>query len=116
MENTYHEQSTASKGERCPRCSSTDLQEREKYPHVGLYCATCNFWIRWIPKRARLKLASVAPAQHLTEGEPTLPLADEPGPDTCGHCPELDRVVDALNGVERELIIIVRALCNGAGR
>jgi hypothetical protein len=63
-----------------------------------------------------LKLATVKPALHSAEGEQRLPLAEEPKPDTCGHCPELDRLARAMAGIERELTIIVRALCNGASR
>ncbi len=50
------------------------------------------------------------------EGNQQLPLAEDPAPATCGHCPELERLAKVMQGIERELIIIVRALCNGAKR
>ena len=113
MENTYHEQSAASKLEHCGRCQSINLQEREKPPHLGLYCNDYRAWIRWIPQ-ARLKLAAVDPGGHsAAEVEPKPPLPEEPAPSTCGHCPEMDRLAMAMASIERELIIIVRALCNG---
>ncbi|MDP2606092.1 MAG: hypothetical protein Q8S00_26415 [Deltaproteobacteria bacterium] len=56
-------------------------------------------------------METLVPPQHENK-----PHAKDPAPDTCGHCPELDRLVRVMAGVERELIIIVRALCNGTKR
>ena len=42
--------------------------------------------------------------------------AEDTAQGNCGHCPELDRLARAMAGIERELIIIVRALCNGGNK
>lgn len=52
----------------------------------------------------------------IDEGNRQLPLAEDPAPADCKHCPELDRLVRVMQGIERELIVIVRVLCNGAKR
>ncbi|MDZ4346908.1 MAG: hypothetical protein U1E51_31225 [Candidatus Binatia bacterium] len=86
----------------CPHCNAdAGFDQIERGPHVGLYCRACGRWIRWIPRgesQAR-PVESTAPKDS-----------------SCGHCPELDRLATVMQGVERELIIIVRTLCNGANK
>lgn len=34
----------------CKKCGSTDLFTKEKGNNVGLYCADCGAWIKWLNK------------------------------------------------------------------
>ena len=100
--------------QRCSHCESIDLREQEKPPHVGLWCNACGRWVRWIRKSsARLRIAAPPPIPEARQAQLQLPDVDPEA--KCGHhhCAEIERLTQALNGIERELTIIVRALCNG---
>lgn len=34
----------------CPSCSSSQNYEKAKGNQLGLYCKSCNKWIKWLPK------------------------------------------------------------------
>lgn len=89
----------------CPHCGATaGYEQREKPPHVGLYCRACGRWVKWL--RQDNAQATPAPEAQSQEPKDSRHLAQE----SCNHSAELDRVVHALNGVERQLTIIVRAM------
>ena len=53
MEATYHNETTQRKpdiSQSCFYCGSQDLFTKEKTPHVGLFCARCGRWIKWLPQ------------------------------------------------------------------
>jgi len=52
-------------------------------------------------------------ADKSEQGKQQPPHSEDPAPDTCGRCPELERLARVMQGVERELIIVVRILCGG---
>lgn len=31
----------------CPRCKGTVFYEKERSPHIGVYCKECDKWICW---------------------------------------------------------------------
>lgn len=35
----------------CKWCGSTEFYTKKNGPHIGLYCKSCNKWIKWIPKK-----------------------------------------------------------------
>jgi hypothetical protein len=89
----------------CPNCNASETRTEEKPPHVGLYCVSCGRWLRWIRRTDGEVQAQAKPVEKPPQA---------PKDSTCAHCPELDRVIQELNAVNRELSIIVRALIGGA--
>jgi hypothetical protein len=99
----------------CPSCGLSNTYTRAKSPHVGLYCAGCGRWIRWVARHEAAKFpaapATTSPGLKLASpvaAEPTKPAAG-----ACDHRVELDRLIRHLAGVERELAVVTRALMNG---
>lgn len=45
--------------EPCKSCGSFLYEIRYKEPHVGLYCKSCNKWIKWLSKAERKKYGIV---------------------------------------------------------
>lgn len=36
----------------CKYCGSTDLIRHIKSIHIGVYCAKCYRWVKWIPQNS----------------------------------------------------------------
>ena len=41
----------------CKHCGNTSFTVKEKGPHIGLYCAGCKRWIKWVPQKEAYKYA-----------------------------------------------------------
>jgi len=106
MDNPSFAEATEPKLERCGHCRSANLQQHEKGPHLGLYCADCGAWIRWIPRHARLKLAepklTAQGAQPLAEAAPK-----KIDPKRIAHPVTLE---DRVSSLEHDLGIIAQIL------
>lgn len=42
---------------KCKKCNSEKFTIIENEPHIGLYCAKCGAWVKWI-KRKDIKIIS----------------------------------------------------------
>lgn len=40
----------------CPRCSGDNLFTQQRDRHVGLYCAPCGRWIKWLPQNRPIEV------------------------------------------------------------
>lgn len=45
----------------CPKCSSDKTYQEDKIAkngikHIGLYCAACGTWIKWMPQGGPVKI------------------------------------------------------------
>ena len=91
--------------DRCPKCQSLNLREKEKPSHIELFCNECGSWVKWVPRKQKLKLAeNKEPPEQLA-----LPAAES----TCTRCHDLDRLLKEMEGISRALSIITRAMING---
>jgi len=87
----------------CPHChASAGFDQREKPPHLGLYCRSCGRWVKWI-RRTEAQTQSAKPTP------PALTIRSDPSAPAC-PCGEISRLVRALTGIERELTVVTRAL------
>ncbi len=35
----------------CPHCgAAAGFEQRERGPHIGLYCRSCGRWVKWLPQ------------------------------------------------------------------
>jgi hypothetical protein len=39
----------------CPKCNSTNIEQRKQGPHVGEYCKNCGKWLRWLPQYTNIE-------------------------------------------------------------
>lgn len=39
---------------KCKNCDNTKIVMKQKPPHVGIYCAKCDTWIKWANKEERI--------------------------------------------------------------
>ncbi len=116
MEQPYHEKTTERKLDRCPHCGADQLFVREQPPHIALRCGSCDRWVKWVSRSDAARFPT-EPAKP--DSSPTLKLAHRvqpPLPGACNHRDELDRLVRAMTGIERELVVIARALGGGGRR
>jgi len=112
MEN-YH--ATTEEINQCTYCGSLNLQQREKGPHLGLFCNDCGRWLGWIPRRRKnsFKLAA-DPKPNLNDDQPEQLSFQNVRPDGgCTCCAHLAELRHAVTGIERELTVILRALLYG---
>lgn len=35
----------------CSKCSATEFYTKTSGPHIGKYCAVCDAWVCWVPKK-----------------------------------------------------------------
>lgn len=41
---------------KCKKCGSTSFVMKPKHPHIGMYCAECDMWLKWCNKKERTAL------------------------------------------------------------
>lgn len=39
----------------CKYCGATSATYKQVGPHIGEYCASCQKWIRWVPRKEHFK-------------------------------------------------------------
>lgn len=37
--------------EPCKKCGCVQYTKQKKGPHLGLYCANCGLWLKWVKKQ-----------------------------------------------------------------
>lgn len=38
---------------KCTKCGSTRVVKREVGPHIGVFCAECDKWLRWEKRKSK---------------------------------------------------------------
>jgi hypothetical protein len=100
----------------CPHCGASDnFFTKEKSPHIGLYCRSCDRWIRWIPRREAANFSAKPAKSPRVLGLAPRVENESKKPANCGHCAEISRLLDHLVKIERHLEIVTRARWGQAG-
>jgi hypothetical protein len=87
---------------KCSFCRSANLVIERRQTYQELTCKACL--------RVNPRVSNPIRIANKSEAKPPA----IPAPSVCGHCDQLARVLHELEGVNRELRIIVRAVINGA--
>jgi hypothetical protein len=123
LQSKYNDPHTRS-SDRCVSCGQADYILIEEGPHIARRCRNCGKWARWVPRTDENLAACEKPTESLG-AKPTLfavpdpvrqPQKEHQAPPSppaavgCDHTRQLDLLIESLNGCNRHLSIITRAL------
>ena len=57
---------------KCRKCGKTTFIEKEKGPHIGLYCESCGAWLKWKHQKDWVSVKETVKEYQISEGEEVL--------------------------------------------